>query len=128
MKKILIVDDEKNVLAILKSELDQKDVEIIVTSNFQEATWAVTNAFFDVAIVDVKLKDAEGGNGLDLTALVQDRSPDTKVIVITGYGSPEIEQKAYERGAYSYCEKPLDINVLRRKLVEAGIFPERVQG
>ncbi len=122
MKKILIVDDELNVLSVLRAELSQKGVEVIVTSFIDEAEWAVTNTFFDAVILDVRLRDDQGRDGLDLANLIQEKTPASKVILITGFGTPELESAAYDSGAFYFCEKPINFGLLKSKLTQAGIF------
>ncbi|NMB99040.1 MAG: response regulator [Thermoanaerobaculaceae bacterium] len=49
-------------------------------------------------------------------AYIKEKSPDSKVIIMTGYCSPDIQDEAYEKGAYCYFEKPVDLRVLIEKI------------
>jgi len=121
MKKILIVDDDENILQLLSKVLKTDGVEVINSSKIEEAEYAIKNTFIDVMIADIRLTGVLGREGLELLSYVGEKSPDTKVIIMTGYGSPEIEQEAYEKGAYFYFDKPIDLRVLNDRLSKLGI-------
>jgi DNA-binding NtrC family response regulator len=122
MKKILIVDDEENVLRNLSKALKSDGVEVITTTKIEEAEYAIKSTFFNVVIADIRLTGVLGREGLELLPYVIEKSPDTKVIIMTGYGSEEIEKEAYEKGAYYYFDKPIDLRILNEKLKEIGIY------
>ena len=119
MRKILILDDEENVLSILKRALDGNEVDVIATSRIERARIAIQKASFDVVITDLRLLGDEGG--FDFLSYVKKKRPEIGVIIITGYGSQEVEEEAYRRGAYCYLEKPFDLRILKQKLKELGI-------
>jgi DNA-binding NtrC family response regulator len=106
--KLLIVDDEADLRAMLKSLLEDEYV-------VQEATDAVSlqNAFSqeapDLILLDLKLPDA---NGLDLLPQIKKVWPDTEVIVLTGEATFEAAVQATKRGAYHFINKPFDGQVL----------------
>lgn len=118
MKKILIVDDEENILAMLSKALHQNGFEVITTSKIEEAEYAIKNTFFDIVLADIRLTGVIGKEGLELLSYVKEKSPGSKVIIMTGYGSQEIEKEAYERGAYFYFDKPIDLRILKEKINE----------
>ena len=127
MKKILIVDDEENILLLLRKDLKTNNVEVITTTKIEEAEYALKNTFFDLVITDIRLNGVLGRDGLDLLEYIQEKSPGTEVIIMTAYGSKEIEREAYEKGAYFYFEKPIDIKVLNDHLRRLGIFNQYVK-
>lgn len=122
MKKILIVDDEESILLVLSNALKADGVEIITTTKIEEAEYALKNTFFDLVIADIRLTGVVGREGLELLQYIQEKSPGTRVIIMTAYGSPEIEKEAYERGAYFYFEKPIDLRILNNRLKESGVY------
>ncbi|MDD5223455.1 MAG: response regulator, partial [bacterium] len=121
MKKILIVDDEENILDLLHKALRNNGVEVVTASTIEQAEFAIQNTHFDVVLADIRLTGVCGRLGLELLPYVENKSPGTKVVVMTGYGSPEIEEEAYEKGAFYYFEKPIDLRILCQKLDEIGI-------
>ncbi len=122
MKKILVVDDEENILLLLSKALKTNNVEVITTTKIEEAEYALKNTFFDLVITDIRLNGVLGRDGLKLLEYIQEKSPGTKVIIMTAYGSKEIEREAYEKGASFYFEKPIAIKVLNDHLKRLGIF------
>jgi DNA-binding NtrC family response regulator len=121
VKKILIVDDEVNLLRILSKALKGNDVEVITSNRIEEAEYAIKNTFFNVVLADIRLTGVLGREGIELLGYIGEKSPQTKVIIMTGYGSPEIEKEAYEKGAFYYFEKPIDLAVLNTRLHGLGI-------
>lgn len=121
MKKILIIDDEVNILLTLSKALKTNGVEVITTTKIEEAEYAIKNTFFTLVLADIRLTGVLSNEGLELLPYVKEKSPDTKVIIMTGYGSPEVEKEAYDKGAYFYFDKPIDLEVLRNRLEALGI-------
>ncbi len=121
MKRILIVDDEQSILTMLGKFFRGGDNEVITASRIEEAEYAVKNTRFDLVLADLRLTGVLGMEGLELLPFVKDHSPETEVILMTGYGSPEIKKEAYEKGAYYYFDKPIDLRVLKDKISELGI-------
>ena len=60
----------------------------------------------DVLIADLRLTGVHGNEGLELIRFACDRSPWTRTIVLTGYGSTEIEMEAIGRGVDAFLQKP----------------------
>lgn len=120
LKKILIVDDELSILLSLSYLLKTEGVEVLACNELEEAEEALAHAKFDLVLADIRMSGVNGIEGLELLSYVKEKF-DTKVIIMTGYGSPEIEAEAYRRGASHYFQKPLEINELLGKVAELGI-------
>jgi DNA-binding NtrC family response regulator len=121
MKKILIVDDEPTILMTLSHLLSNKDTVVITSSRIEEAEEALARYTFDLVIADIRLSGMYGIEGLELLSYVKGISPTTEVIIMTAYGSDEIRDDAYGRGAFYYYEKPIDIGHLISKVQTLGI-------
>lgn len=121
MKKVLIVDDEENLLNLLSKAIKSKDVEVVTANKIEDAEYAIKNTFFDVVIADIRLTGVLGREGLELLEYIRNKSPETEVIIMTAYGSEEIKQEAYEKGAYFYFDKPIDLNILKERLYELDV-------
>ena len=122
MKKILIVDDEPTILLTLSHVLSGRDTMVITSSKIEEAEEALSRYPFDLAIADVRLSGMYGVEGLELLSYIKKMSPETEVIIMTAYGSDEMEEDAYRRGAFHYFEKPVDIPQLVDKVRSLGIL------
>jgi DNA-binding NtrC family response regulator len=110
--RVLIVDDEENILHMLKRALQARSWEVRTVLSFEESTRALVEFSPDVVITDVRLTALQDGGGLDLMELVKARYPWIHVIIMTGYGSAALEKAALMGGATFYFEKPMDLHVL----------------
>jgi len=121
MKKILIVDDEPTILLTLSHILRGKDTLVITSSRIEEAEEALKRYAFDLMIADIRLSGMEGIEGLELLSYVKQINDSTEVIVMTAYGSDEMREEAYRRGALHYFEKPVDMTQLIETVMGIGI-------
>jgi len=121
VKRILIVDDEPSILLSLSHILSSDDTVVITCSRIEEAEEALDRYKFDLAIADIRLSGIYGIEGLELLSYIRRISPDTKVIIMTAYGSDEVRESAYMRGAYHYYEKPIDMDDFVEKVENLGI-------
>jgi DNA-binding NtrC family response regulator len=121
MKKILIVDDEPTILLTLSHVLSSKETVVITSSRIEEAEEALSRYTFDLVIADIRLSGMYGIEGLELLSYIKERSPSTEVIIMTAYGSDEMKEDAYRRGAYFYYEKPIAIEHLLSRIEPLGI-------
>ena len=103
--KILVVDDERNLVELLKMTLESANYEVTAAFDEKSAIEAVKGDVFDLSIVDLQL---EHGDGITLMGEMHLILPDMPVIILTGHGSIESAVHATKRGAYSYLTKPFD--------------------
>jgi two-component system response regulator GlrR len=103
--KILVVDDDRNLLELLKMRLESANYEVTTAAKEEEAIEAVKNFVFDLSIVDLQLLRQDGISLMEEFHLIL---PDMPVIILTAYGSIESAVEAMKRGAYSYLTKPFD--------------------
>ena len=80
---------------------------------------------FDLAIVDLRLGGSGSMEGLDLISTIKARTPETQVVLFTGYGSPEVERVAHECGAEAYWEKTIKITTMIERLRALGVYATR---
>ena len=103
--KILVVDDDKNLLELAKTRLAAANYGVTVALGQEEALEAVNNESFDLAIVDLRLADEDG---ITLMEKLHALFPGMPVIILTGHASVEGAVDAMKRGAYTYLTKPFD--------------------
>ena len=116
MKKILIVDDEKSFLLSLRDGLSvHKDkFQIVTAENGREAVDVLRTMPIDLLVTDLKLPVM---NGFELLAWTSRHQPQLPVIVMSAFGTPEIEARLAKMDTLQFLDKPLDIEML-----EEGIF------
>ncbi len=116
--RLLIVDDEEPILFALREYFSARSYEVDCASAREEAEELIASRSYAAVIADLRLA-GDGHEGLDLVDYATGRSPAIHVIVLTAYGSPEIEQAARRRGAEAFLHKPIPLAELER--VVAGL-------
>ncbi|HSD64142.1 MAG TPA: sigma-54 dependent transcriptional regulator [Ignavibacteriaceae bacterium] len=104
MKKLLIIDDEQEMLNSLNKLLSRnQDLEISLLDDYHKAIEAVSTEKFHLIITDLRMKEH---SGLDILKASLEHYPDSKVIMISGYGTIETSVEAMKNGAFDFLEKP----------------------
>lgn len=102
-QQIHIVEDDVAFGKMLTSFLERKGFQVTVSLTGQNARKTISENNFDLLITDLKLPD---DSGLDLLEFSQKNSPNTKVILMTGYAEVDTAVKAIKKGALDYISKP----------------------
>jgi two-component system, NtrC family, response regulator AtoC len=101
--KVLVVDDEPLMRNFLAETLRRKNIDVTVAENGRKALDLLKKTPFDLVITDMKMPDI---TGIDILRYVKETSPNTFVVVITGFGSIENAVEAMHLGAFNYLIKP----------------------
>jgi CheY-like chemotaxis protein len=109
-KRILIVEDDEEMRALLKDMIEEEGYKTDSVNNGSEAFRRLVHESFDLIITDIRMP---GLTGLDILPGIKKLHPEAPVIVITAFGSEEIQRKAFEKGANAYLEKPIHFKKLR---------------
>jgi signal transduction histidine kinase/DNA-binding response OmpR family regulator len=104
--RILVVDDEVQVVTIFQDLLTQQGYEVESCDNGDDAILKVTTGKFDLVLTDINLP---GVDGLEVIRAAKAADKDTCVILITGYASTTTAIDALRQGAYDYITKPFDL-------------------
>jgi DNA-binding NtrC family response regulator len=103
-ERILAVDDEPNMLRLLKTILTSKtSYEVVTTNNPLEAAKLLQEEKFDLLITDLKMPLMDG---MDLIETVKKIDSALPIIMVTAYGTIETAEEAIQKGAYDYITKP----------------------
>lgn len=94
--RILVVDDLKDWRTTLRGLLRDEGYRVEVAESQQKALSALETQEFDLAVIDIRLIEKEEGNtaGLDLAEEIRQRWPDIKIVIITGYDTPDTVERA----------------------------------
>ena len=103
--RILLVDDEPDLLATLGPILRGSGYEVLTATDGEEAGRLLEDQSFNTVITDLRLP---GISGLEILDRVSRDSPDTTVLLITGYGTVSDAVEAMKRGAEDYLTKPVN--------------------
>ena len=109
MGKILVVDDDNNILRVIKLRLEAEGYQVTTAGKAKVALELANDDVFDFALVDLKLN---GTNGIQLMENLHQLYPEMPVIILTAFGTIESAVEAMRRGAYSYLTKPFNYDEL----------------
>ncbi|MCJ7642382.1 MAG: response regulator [Desulfobacterales bacterium] len=117
LKKVLIVDDEETLTWSMAKSLskDKDKYEVMIANNGREALGLLKKGKIDLVISDIRMPDI---NGLDLLVRIKMEHPQTKVIIMTAYGSSDVQKEANRRGSLFYIEKPFEISDIRKIIID----------
>jgi two-component system response regulator HydG len=114
--RLLVIDDDRPVLEILKRALSGPDFEVDTVDNGLQGLELYAAGKFDAVLLDLRLPEIDGFEVLDRLLT---RDPEALVIIMTGYGSTESVVRAMKAGAEDYLSKPLDLDHLAIVLEKA---------
>ncbi len=101
--KILVIDDEINILKTIELALISHGYSPDVFSNPVDGVNRTKEVFFDVAFVDLKMQPMDG---ISTLVDIKKNSPDTTIVLMTAHGSIESAVEAIKKGAHDYITKP----------------------
>lgn len=104
--RILVVDDEEPILFAIRDYFEPLGWQVDCAQELEEAEALLSHIRYTLLIADLRLTGIHSNEGLELIRFVRERSPWTRVIVLTGYGSVEIEGEAVGRGVDAFLQKP----------------------
>jgi len=116
MEKILIVDDELNMLLVLEAMLQKEQYEVVKASDGLEALNILKEDDVAVVVTDLKMPKLDG---LGLLRKMEKEYPSIPVIMITAHGTVETAVQALKNGAFDYITKPFDQDELKNIIEKA---------
>ncbi len=121
MGRVLVVDDDRNHLRVMKGMLEQEGAVVVTAPDVESALSSIDDAALDVIVTDLKMP---GKSGMDLLAYCRQRRPAVPVIMVTGHADVETAVAAMKLGAYDFITKPVDerelLNTFGKALAESG--------
>jgi DNA-binding NtrC family response regulator len=120
--RILVLDDETIVLKRLGPALEKAGYAVEVFSRSSDASNRIRETAFDIVITDLKM---EGLDGMQFLTQVKERSPQTEVIVITGFATMDTAKESFQKGVFDFLAKPFKLGEILEtvKKAEAKIHP-----
>jgi DNA-binding response OmpR family regulator len=104
--RLLVVDDEEPILSAIHEYFVPLGYDVDCARELEEAEALLAHIRYALVIADLRLTGVHGSEGLELIRFVRERSPWTRIIVLTGFGSTEIELEAIGRGVDAFLQKP----------------------
>ena len=114
--KVMLVDDEEAFVTTLSDRIQRRDFSSSVAFTGEQALQIVDDQVPDVMILDLKMP---GIGGMEVLRRVKKAYPKVQVIILTGHGSEKDKKEALSLGAFSYLQKPVQIDELARQIINA---------
>ena len=105
-RNLLVVDDEESICFSMSEYFSQHGFKVDTAHEMEEVEGLIKQTDYKVLIQDLRLGIAHRFDGIDIIKLVHQRNPDTRIVVLTAYGSPEAEAEARNAGADAFLRKP----------------------
>lgn len=118
MKRVLVVDDTKNIRMILTKCLELEGYEVMTASDGKQALELFGNNTFDLAFLDIKLPEIRG---TEVLKRIREEGIRTPVIIITAYATVKNAVDCTNLGAVAYIQKPFSAEKIRSVLKEFGL-------
>jgi len=120
-ERILIVDDEDLIVGAMRRYFQGLGYTVDSAYELEEAQALLGNYQYDLVIADLRLTGIGGVEGLQIVADVHQKFARTRVILLSAFGTPEIERESYNRGADAFLHKPkamMEIAQVAKTLLE----------
>jgi two-component system response regulator PilR (NtrC family) len=124
LPRVLLVDDEPDILELLELALQKMGLEVDKAGNVREALAKLAASKYDLCLTDMRLPD---GDGLQIVQHIAQQNMDVPVAVITAHGNMENAVAALKAGAFDYLSKPVSLDQLRALVNSALKLPQSGQ-
>ena len=122
MEKILIVDDEENILHSFNRVLSDKGYEVFTARSGAEAIQFASDNEVNLVLMDINMPEM---GGMEAFQKIKAVSPKVPIIMMTGFGSTEATIETMRMGAYDYITKPFDMNEIQM-LIDKSLLQSKL--
>jgi len=113
-----MVDDKATLCFAMREYFKMYNYEVACAHNVDDATTLLNTSHFSVVIADLDLGGNHNLDGFKVIKFVQERFPETRTIVLTAYGSAEVESAARDCGVGAFLHKPKPLSEVARIVFE----------
>lgn len=106
MPRLLVVDDEESICFSMSEYFSLHGYKVDTARELEEAEKLLEATEYKVVIQDLRLSLKRNADGLDMIRAIREQNPHTRIIVLTAYGSAEMEDEARRCGADAFLRKP----------------------
>lgn len=111
--KVLIIEDNARVSALLKRGLESQGYQIYISEDAEDALVMVDKIMFDLVITDIMLPNM---NGIELSKIIKQKNADLPIIMLTALGTIDEKIEGFDAGADDYMVKPFEIRELYARI------------
>ena len=115
MKTVLVIDDDEKICWAFQEFLEDEGFRSIVANSAEDGLQKIKTESPDIILLDVRLP---GMDGLEALKKIKQISPDTYVIIMTAYRSPDTTIKSMQLSAYDFLPKPIDLDKVKEILAK----------
>jgi DNA-binding NtrC family response regulator len=115
-EKVLIVDDDKDFLAIMAERMQTRGMEVATAESAAEAIRKLEEESFDAVLLDLMMPEM---GGIEALQIMKRKQPEVQVIFLTGHPSVSKGVEAMKLGAMDFIPKPVDLRELTEKIKQA---------
>ncbi|MDD5597315.1 MAG: response regulator [Victivallaceae bacterium] len=117
IRKILLIDDEKDLCWLLTDVLNKKGYNVTSVNSRKTALTALVKENPDMVILDLKLPD---GDGMNIIPKIKKNNADTVICVASAYGSIKKKEEAKQKGAFNFIDKPFTVTDILKNIVSVS--------
>jgi DNA-binding response OmpR family regulator len=110
---LLFVDDERKFLVLVDRVLSREGYRVTTALDSVQALAYVDCTNFSLAVLDIKMQPVDG---VEVLKRIKERSPSTRVVMVTGYPTADNRIECFKLGASAYLAKPLELSELKATL------------
>lgn len=125
MSKILVIEDDNKIRAILKEILEEKNHEVEDAADGQEGLKKLEQGSFDLCLCDIKMPKMDG---MEVLEKAKEAELGTNFIMISAHGTIDVAVEAVKKGAFDFLQKPFDLGrleiTLRNALDKSSLVKE----
>ena len=116
-KRMLVIDDERVVLDSIQRIFADEGYEVVTTDSARQGLELAAETYFDVILCDWRMPELDG---IDAVEMMDRRSPESAIVMITGFPALERATEAMKRGAIDYVAKPFTPEEIVAAVQKAG--------
>ena len=116
--KILIVDDEPNILEVLQSFFESEGYDVITADCGASAISLLEEPYPQIILLDIRMPDMDG---IQCLRLIKDKAPEIQVVMMSGFATVQMAKKSLTIGAFDYICKPLSFPHLKEVIQQIKI-------
>lgn len=116
MVRVLIIDDEEQLVEAFRKKLSREGLAVSAASTAREAMSLMKKQTFDVCVLDIRLPDMDG---VELLESIKKNEPNLEIIMLTGHASVDTAIQSMKLGAYDYLSKPCKLSELSNVIQKA---------
>jgi len=114
---VLIIDDEVTFTEVLGKRLSKRGLDVRVANGGKAGVEEFSKHGADVIVLDIRMPEMDG---VETFKAIKALDPEVQVIFLTGHVDTDCAMEGLDLGAFDYCLKPIDIDSLHDKLIDAA--------